>query len=113
MSKKEQPQSNKRRLSLEIPRDLKAVYANAAFIANTPAEMVLDFVQVLPRMPKGQVMARVIMSPMHAKMLQRALAQNVANYEKQFGEIRIPQQPSLADEFFRFPDKDDKGDGKS
>jgi hypothetical protein len=54
-------------------------------------------------MPKGFVVARVIMSPMHAKMLQSALAQNIAGYEKQFGEIRLPHSPSLADQLFRFP----------
>jgi hypothetical protein len=91
------------RIAIEIPKDLEAVYAKVAFISHTPAEIVLDFAQFLPRMPKGSVMARVIMSPMHAKMLQNALAQNVANYERQFGEIKIPHQPSLADQLFRFP----------
>jgi hypothetical protein len=94
------------RISIEIPKDLEAVYANIAFISHTPAEIVLDFAQFLPRMPKGSVKARVIMSPMHAKMLQNALAQNVANYERQFGEIKVPQQPSLADQLFRFPPQD-------
>jgi hypothetical protein len=108
MSEEEQPQTppekpKPRRLGLEIPKELQAVYANAALIANTPAEMVIDFVQVLPRDGKGRVVARVIMSPVHAKLLQRALAQNVVNYERQFGEIRIPQQSSIADQFFRFP----------
>lgn len=98
-----------KRLTVEIPKELSAVYANLAFITNSPGEMVLDFAQFLPRMPKGQVVARVIMSPMHAKMLQLALAHNVANYERQFGEIRLPQQPSLADQLFRFS-RDDDGD---
>lgn len=91
------------RVSIEIPKELEAVYANIAFISHTPAEIILDFAQFLPRTPKGSVKARVIMSPMHAKMLQNALAQNIANYERQFGEIKIPQQPSLADQLFRFP----------
>lgn len=105
------PKSERKRVSIEIPKDLEAVYANIAFISHTPAEMVLDFAQFLPRMPKGNVVARVIMSPMHAKMLQLALAQNVANYERQFGEIRLPQQPSLADQLFRFPPPNtDEGD---
>ena len=103
-----------KRISIEIPKDTKGVYANLAFISHTPAEIVLDFAQVLPRMPKGSVVSRVIMSPMHAKLLQKALAQNIANFEKQFGEIRIPHHPNLADQFFRFqspgsPDDDDPG----
>lgn len=104
------------RVSIEIPKELEAIYANIAFISHTPAEIVLDFAQFLPRTPKGSVKARVIMSPMHAKMLQNALAQNIANYERQFGEIKIPKQPSLADQLFRFPPQnpdDEEGDSDS
>lgn len=108
MSEQPQPPNPRqpKRISIDIPKELQAVYANVAFISHTPAEMVLDFAQVLPRMPHGSVQARVIMSPMHAKMLQLALAQNVANYERQFGEIRLPQQMNLADQFFRFPQQE-------
>ena len=97
---------NAKRISIDIPKDLKAVYGNIAFISHTPAELVLDFAQVLPRMTKGHIVSRVIMSPIHAKMLQKALAQNLANYERQYGEIRLPQQTTLADQFFRFPPSD-------
>jgi hypothetical protein len=104
-------QPQQRKISIDIPRDLKAAYANVAFISHTPVEMVLDFGQVLPRSPRGSLVARVIMTPAHAKMLQMALAQNVANYERQYGQIRLPaQQPSIADDFFRFP-PDESGDG--
>jgi hypothetical protein len=101
--KQPEKKTTPQRVSIEIPNELEAVYANIAFISHTPAEIVLDFAQFLPRMPKGSVKARVIMSPMHAKMLQHALAQNITNYERQFGEIKIPHQPTLADQLFRFP----------
>ncbi|MCA9896785.1 MAG: DUF3467 domain-containing protein [Ardenticatenaceae bacterium] len=106
------PKPGQKKVAIDIPKELTAVYANLAFISHTPGEMVLDFAQMLPRMPRGRVLSRVIMSPMHAKMLQNALAQNVANYERQFGEIRLPT--NLADQFFRFPqqggDKDDESE---
>lgn len=110
----EQPKQT--RITIDLPKDLKPVYANVAFINYTPAEMVLDFAQVLPRTPRGTLTARIIMSPIHAKLLQAALAQNVANYEAQFGEIRLPHpRPNLADNFFRFPgdggDEEGKQDG--
>lgn len=104
----EQPKPAQTRITIDIPKELKAVYSNVAFINFTPAEFVLDFAQVLPRMPRGSVSARVIMSPMHAKLLQAALAQNVANFERQFGEIRIPQRTNLAEDFFRFPSENDE-----
>lgn len=97
------PKPPQTRITIDLPKDLNPVYANVAFINYTPAEVVIDFAQVFPRMPRGTVTARVIMSPIHAKLLQAALAQNVANFERQFGEIRIPQRGNLADDFFRFP----------
>jgi hypothetical protein len=104
----------RRKIKIDIPKELQAIYANVALITHAPSEMVLDFAQVLPRGPHGRVQARVIMSPMHAKMLQMALAQNLANYERKYGEIRLPRAGSaLADSLFRFPQEDgddDKGD---
>jgi hypothetical protein len=107
----EQPKQT--RISIDLPKDLRPAYANVAFINYTPAEIVLDFAQVLPRTPRGSLMARVIMSPIHAKLLHAALGQNLANFERQFGEIQIPHARSnIADHFFRFPGEtggDDEG----
>lgn len=102
------PPQPPKKIAIDVPKDVTAVYANLAFISHTPAEVVLDFGQMLPRMPRGTVKARVIMSPMHAKLLHKALGQNIANYERQFGEIRMPS--TIADQFFRFPQQgpDDK-----
>ncbi len=103
-----QPKAKK--ITIDIPKELEAVYGNVAFISHTPAEIVIDFAQVLPRMSRGTIKSRIIMSPMHAKMLQIALAQNIANFERQFGTITLPQQMSLADQFFRFPTQDPEKD---
>jgi hypothetical protein len=94
----------KQRVNIHMPKDLTPVYANVALISHSLAEMVIDFAQVLPRSPRGTIEARIVMTPMHAKMLQLALAQNLAKYERQFGEIRLPHTGSaLANHFFRFP----------
>ena len=110
-----QPTQKPKRVTIELPKDLKAMYANAALISHSPAEIVIDFAQVLPRTPKGVVLSRIIMSPLHAKLLQLALAQNIANYERQFGEIQLPKQKTLADQLFSFqppegPGEDDQAD---
>jgi hypothetical protein len=109
----EGPKPEQRKIAIEVPKELEAAYANLAFISHTPAEMVIDFAQYLPRMPKGKVVARVVMSPLHAKMLQFALAQNLATFERQFGEVKLPQKTSLADELFKFHSSgDDSADEK-
>jgi hypothetical protein len=92
----EQPQRN--RIKLEIPANLRAVYANFALIAHTATEFFVDFSQLLPGVNKSQVHTRVVMSPTHAKMLYRALGENLERYEAKHGPVEVP--PSLADQLF-------------
>lgn len=88
-------------MAIELPANLEAIYSNFALITHSPSEVVLDFARVLPNVPKSRVYARLIMTPLNAKLLLRALADNLAKYEAQFGEITIPS--NLADQLFRPP----------
>lgn len=102
-----------KKILVDYPNDLQPVYANAALFSFTPNEMIMDMAQLLPRPPRGQtgrVVSRVIMSPAHAKMMLHALHRHVANYERQFGEIRMPRTNTLADQFFRFSQQGDEDD---
>jgi hypothetical protein len=87
--------------SLEIPPGLDVVYANLARISHSPADIVIDFAHILPGDTKATVKARVLMSPLSAKLLVRALTENIARYESAFGEITIPTNTSLAENLFR------------
>jgi hypothetical protein len=62
-------------------------------IHNSPTETILDFARVMPRAPKAKVVARIIMTPMHAKLLLQTLEQNIKKHEEQFGEIKIHSGP--------------------
>ena len=64
------------------------VYVNFANIIHNPAEFILDFGRVVPGRSDVRVLSRVLMTPVHAKQILNALAQNVALYEKNFGAIR-------------------------
>lgn len=83
-SNRPQPQ----RVNIELPGDLNAVYANFAIISHSPHEVIIDFAQILPAMPKARVQARVLLTPLNAKMLYQALGQNLAKYEQRFGPIK-------------------------
>ena len=79
-------------LNLDISADVaQGVYSNLAVISHTPAEIVLDFAQMLPGVQSATVRSRVIMSPIHAKRLLMALTDNIKKYESQFGDIQEPQ----------------------
>jgi len=86
---------------LEIPDGLDVVYTNLARISHSPADIVMDFAHILPGESKAVVKARVLMSPLSAKLLLRALTENLARYEAAFGEIVIPGNSSLAEHLFR------------
>ena len=73
--------------------EAQGTYANLAMIHNSPTEMILDFARIMPRTPKAKVVSRIIMTPMHAKMLQQTLLQNIKKHEEQFGEIKVHHGP--------------------
>ncbi|MCX6082286.1 MAG: DUF3467 domain-containing protein [Chloroflexi bacterium] len=86
--------------TLEVPADIQPVYANLVRIAHSPADLVFDFAHLLPGENKARVGARILMSPLSAKLLYRALGENLARYEAAFGEITMPRS-SLADQLFK------------
>ena len=86
---------------IEIPAGLETVYANLARISHSPADIVMDFAHLLPGDVKAIVRSRVLMTPLSAKLLLRALTENLARYEAAFGEISVPVNSSLADHLFK------------
>ena len=87
--------------TLDIPPGLDTVYCNLARISHSPADIVIDFAHLLPAETTAKVRARVLMSPLSAKLLLRALTENLARYEAAFGEIHVPVNTSLAEHLFR------------
>lgn len=88
-------------MAIELPSSLEAIYSNFALITHSPSEIVVDFARVMPNVPKSRVYARVIMTPLNAKLLLRALADNLGKYEAQYGEVIIPSH--LAEQLFKPP----------
>jgi hypothetical protein len=95
------PRRHQMQVNIEVPPDLEAVYANLALITHSASEVIIDFARILPNMPKAKVYARIINTPMHAKLLLRALGENLEKYEAQFGEIKLPADgDALVQQFF-------------
>jgi hypothetical protein len=87
--------------NIELISDIDPVYSNMVRIVHSHSEIVLDFAQFLPGDPNPKVKAKVLMSPLGAKLFFRALAENIARYEATFGEITMPGSNSLAEKLFR------------
>ena len=73
------------------------VYANFVNIIHNPAEFVFDFARAVPGRADVRILSRVLTTPVHAKQLLNALAQNIALYEKSYGPIRVDFEPGRPD----------------
>lgn len=80
-------------INIELPEQVaEGVYSNLAVISHSQSEFVVDFIQILPGLPKAKVRSRIILSPQHAKRLMNALSDNIAKYESQNGKIKDEDQ---------------------
>lgn len=71
----------------------QGTYANLAVITHSSSEFVLDFVRIMPGLPKAKVQSRIILTPEHAKRLMGALQENISKYESVNGTIKISNKP--------------------
>ena len=67
------------------PEIAEGIYSNLAIISHSSSEFVVDFVRLMPGVPKAPVKSRIILTPEHAKRLMFAIEENILKYEKQFG----------------------------
>lgn len=88
-AKIENPEENDQQINIELSEEIaEGVYANLAMIAHSNSEFVVDFIRLMPGVPKAKVKSRVILTPEHARRLLNALEDNIAKYEDNFGPIR-------------------------
>lgn len=87
--------------TLQPAAGLETTYSNLARIAHSPADLVIDFAHLLPGERTATIQARVLLSPLSAKLLLHALAENLKRYESAFGVIQVPGDTSLAEHLFR------------
>ncbi len=91
----EQPTAEQQ-LNIELSEEMAdGAYANLAIINHSFAEFVIDFINVMPNVPKAKVKSRVIMTPQHTKRLMRALIDNIKRYEGVNGVIKDSETPTL------------------
>lgn len=84
-------------LPIELPANVaQGTYANLAMITHSTSEFILDFIRMMPGVPKGTVCSRVILTPEHAKRLLYALQDNLHKYEEKNGKIEIEKGTYIA-----------------
>lgn len=92
----ENQENNNGQLQIELKEEVaQGTYANLAIITHSSSEFIMDFIRVMPGMPKAGVQSRIVLAPEHAKRLLRALEENIGKYECAFGSIRVADEQPL------------------
>jgi len=83
-------EQNENQLNIELSEEIaEGIYSNLAIITHSNSEFVLDFIRVMPGIPKAKVKSRIILTPEHAKRLLTALDDNIEKFEAINGRIKI------------------------
>jgi len=94
MENKENPTNQPNQLNIELSEEVaEGIYSNLAIITHSHSEFALDFIKVMPGVPKAKVKARIILTPQHAKRLMKALKDNISKYEAVHGNIKDTEVP--------------------
>lgn len=88
--------NNEGQINIELDETTAdGIYSNLAIINHSNTEFVVDFINIMPGVPKAKVKSRIILTPQHAKRLVNALADNIRRFETVHGEIKETEQPSI------------------
>ncbi len=92
----EENKNQEGQINIELDETIaEGTYSNLAIINHSVSEFIVDFINVMPGIPKAKVKSRIILTPQHAKRLMQALADNVHRFEQAHGEIKDYEQPPI------------------
>jgi len=81
-------QDQNNQINIELSEEMaEGIYSNLAMIAHSNSEFVIDFIRMMPGVPKAKVKSRIVMTPEHAVRFLQALKDNVERYQETFGDI--------------------------
>ena len=89
-------QKQQQKINIELTEEVAdGIYANLAVINHSASEFIVDFIKIMPGVPKAKVKSRIILTPQHAKRLVRALNDNVKRFESVHGVIKDYEKPGM------------------
>jgi len=85
--------NNNNKIDIELNEEVaQGTYSNLAIITHSSSEFVVDFVRIMPGVPKADVKSRIILTPEHAKRLMFALQDNMNKYESMHGKVKLEEE---------------------
>ena len=85
--------NKKGQINIELDEKIaQGIYSNLAIINHSQSEFVVDFITIMPGVPKSKVKSRIVLTPQHAKRFLKALNDNVKRFENAHGKIKDFEQ---------------------
>jgi len=92
----ESKKDHKGKINIELDANIaEGIYSNLAIINHSVSEFVIDFVKIMPGVPKNKVKSRIILTPQHAKRFSKALIDNIKRFEQAHGDIKDYDKPPI------------------
>ena len=89
MANESKDKKKQNQINIELSEETaEGIYSNLAMIAHSNSEFVIDFIRLMPGVPKAKMKSRIVITPEHAKRLLSALGDNISKYEETFGPIK-------------------------
>lgn len=87
-------QQDENQLNIELSEEVaEGIFSNLAIITHSNTEFVVDFIRIMPGIPKAKVKSRIVLTPEHAKRLTQALIDNIEKFESVNGRIKAQDAP--------------------
>ncbi len=91
----DQNPDNQNQLNIELSEEVaEGIYSNLAIITHSQSEFIVDFIKMMPGVPKAKVKSRILLTPQHAKRLLNALKENISKFEAANGVIKGTEGPN-------------------
>jgi hypothetical protein len=92
----EEQNQNPNQINIELSEEVaEGTYSNLAIITHSNSEFVIDFIKMMPGVPKAKVKSRIVLTPQHAKRLMKALKDNISKFEQVHGPIKDTEMPNV------------------
>jgi hypothetical protein len=86
---------NANHLNIELSEEVaEGIYSNLAIITHSQSEFIIDFIKMMPGVPKAKVKSRILLTPQHSKRLMEALKDNISKFEAVHGHIKATDGPN-------------------
>jgi hypothetical protein len=91
-----QIENQENQINIELSEEIaEGIYSNLAIITHSHSEFIVDFIKMMPGVPKAKVKSRIVLTPQHAKRLMKALADNIGKFEQMHGKIKDVEQTAF------------------